>query len=169
MGNGLVIVYANQTLGVRLELAGVYLLVNSLLTPVVSIAAGRLSIRVGNRPPVAIGLVAQALGWGMLLIAIPLGVESRSAEYYMILVYSLTAIQKGLILSNLLALGLNITPEDERPLYMGALNTWMGIVSFASILSGVIAKTIGFEMLFALTMVFACLGAWQFWTLHEQL
>jgi len=87
----------------------------------------------------------------------------------MIPVYALTAIQKGLIFSNLMALGLNVTPEDERPLYMGALNTWIGVVSIVGALNGAIAKTIGFEALFVLTTVLSILSAWQFMTLHERL
>ncbi|HVO69668.1 MAG TPA: MFS transporter [Aggregatilineaceae bacterium] len=165
--NGLIIVYANQALGVRLELAGLYLLVSSILRPIFSAAAGRLSVRIGNRLPVAAGLLAQALGWGMLLIALPLGVRGRAAEYYMIPVYSLTAIQRGLVFSNLMALGLNVTPSGERPLYMGALNTWIGIVVLAGLFSGVMAEVIGFEALFALTAAMSCAGAWKFLTLRE--
>lgn len=168
MANGLIIVYANQVLGVRLELAGLYLLVSSILRPIFSIAAGRVSVNMGNKLPVAGGLVAQALGWLLLVLAIPLGVEGRTAEYYLIPVYSLTAIQKGLIFSNLMALGLNVTPENERPLYMGTLNTWLGIVIVAGAASGAIAELIGFEALFVLTMVLSCLSAWQFAILDER-
>jgi len=165
--NSLIIVYANQALGVRLELAGLYLLVSSILRPSFSVAAGRLSVRIGNRIPVAAGLLAQALGWTMLLIALPLGIRDRAAEYYMIPVYSLTAIQRGLVFSNLMALGLNVSPSNERPLYMGALNTWVGIVGLAGMLSGVMAELIGFEALFALTAAISCIGAWQFLALRE--
>lgn len=167
MANGLVIVYANQVLGVRLELAGTYLLVSSILRPIFSIGAGRLSVRVGNRLPVAVGLIAQGLGWALLLIAPLVGVHGSAAEYYLVPVYSLIAIQKGLIFSNLMALGLNVTPETERALYMGTLNTWIGVVSIVGALSGVIAKTIGFEALFGITMVLSCLSAWQFMRLRE--
>jgi len=168
MANGLIIVYASQRLGVRLELAGLYLLVSSILRPVFSIAAGRVSVRIGNRLPVSFGMLAQAAGWILLLLALPLGVQGRAAEYYMIPVYTLTAIQKGLIFSNLMALALNVTPENERPLYMGALNTWIGMVSIFGALNGVIAKTIGFEALFALTTLLSVLSAWQFMSLQER-
>jgi Na+/melibiose symporter-like transporter len=168
MANGLIIVYAHQLLDVRLEQAGFYLLISSILRPIFSVAAGRISVRVGNRLPVAFGLLAQALGWAMLLIAVPLGLEGRAAEYYLIPVYSLTAIQKGLVFSNLMALGLNVTPEGERPLYMGALNTWLGIVTLTGVLSGVIAKTIGFDALFFMSFILSCLGAWQFMLLEER-
>ena len=169
MANGLIIVYASQRLGVRLELAGVYLLVSSIFRPVFSVAAGRVSVRVGNRLPVAFGMLTQALGWALLLLALPLGVRGRAAEYYMIPVYALTAIQKGLIFSNLMALGLNVTPEDERPLYLGGLNTWIGVVSIFGSLNGVIAGLIGFEALFALTTVLSVASAWQFIALKERL
>ncbi|NLE52349.1 MAG: MFS transporter [Chloroflexi bacterium] len=169
MANGLIIVYASQRLGVRLELAGMYLLVSSVLRPVFSIAAGRVSVRIGNRLPVAFGMLAQALGWLLLLLALPLGVRDRAAEYYMIPVYALTAIQKGLIFSNLMALALNVTPNDERPVYIGGLNTWIGVVSIFGGLNGVIAGVIGFEALFALTTVLSVLSAWKFITLKEHL
>ena len=167
MANGLVIVYANQVLGVRLELAGTYLLVSSILRPIFSIGAGRLSVRVGNRLPVAGGIIAQGLGWALLLIAPLLGVHGSAAEYYLVPVYSLIAIQKGLVFSNLMALGLNVTPETERALYLGTLNTWIGVVGIVGALSGVIAKTIGFEALFAISMLLSCLSAWQFMRLRE--
>jgi len=167
MANGLVIVYANQVLGVRLELAGTYLLVSSILRPIFSIGAGRLSVRVGNRLPVAGGIIAQGLGWALLLIAPLLGVYGSAAEYYLVPVYSLIAIQKGLVFSNLMALGLNVTPETERALYLGTLSTWIGVVGIVGALSGLIAKTIGFEALFAISMLLSCLSAWQFMRLRE--
>jgi MFS family permease len=169
VANGLIIVYANQALGVRLELIGVYLLISSVLRPLFSIYAGRVSLRIGNRIPVAVGVLAQAVGWGLLLIAPLIGVEGRAAEYYLVPIYTLTAIQKGLVFSNLMALGLNVTPDDERPLYMGALNTWIGVVTLTGALSGVVVEVIGFEALFMLMAVLSVLSVWQFFTLHESL
>ncbi|MBN2304162.1 MAG: MFS transporter [Anaerolineae bacterium] len=167
MAGGLVLIYGNQVLGVRLEMAGVYLLVGSILSPVFSVWAGRLSLRIGNRLPVAAGVLVQAISWALLLIASPLGIRDRAAEYYLILVYSITAIQKGLVFSNLMALGLNVTPEDEHALYIGALNTWIGIVALCTTLSGVIVEVISFQALFTLTTVLGVLGAWQFWAVQE--
>jgi dipeptide/tripeptide permease len=85
----------------------------------------------------------------------------------MIPVYSLTAVQRGLAFSNLMALGPNVTPSGERRLYMGALNTWIGIAVLAWLFSGVMAEVIGFEALFALTAAMSCAGAWKFLTLRE--
>jgi MFS family permease len=167
VANGLIIVYANQVLGVRLELAGMYLLISSAIRPVFSFYAGRVSVRIGNRIPVAAGVVAQDIGWGLLLIAPLLGVHGHTAEYYLVPIYTLTAIQKGLVFSNLMALGLNVTPEDERPLYMGALNTWLGVVVLCGVLSGAVAETIGFEALFFMMAVLSGLSAWQFMALRE--
>lgn len=168
MANSLIIVYANQALGVRLELAGLYLLVASVLRPIFSAAAGRVSVRVGNRLPVSFGILAQAIGWGLLVLAQPLGVEGRAAEYYLLPIYSLTAIQKGLVFSNLMALGLNVTPSGEHALYMGALNTWLGIITFIGVLNGAIAEAIGFRALFALMLLLSILSTWQFMSLREQ-
>lgn len=169
VANGLIIVYANQVLGVRLELAGVYLLISSAMRPLFSFYAGRVSVRIGNRLPVAVGVLAQGIGWGMLVTAPLFGVKGHAAEYYMVPIYVLTAIQKGLVFSNLMALGLNVTPEDQRPLYMGALNTWLGVVILAGILSGAVAELIGFGALFLLMAVLSGLSAWQFMALNEYL
>ncbi len=169
VANALILVYASLRLGVRLELAGAYLLISSVLRPVFSIGAGWFSVRLGNRIPVAIGLLAQALGWALLILAPVFGVSGRAAEYYLIPIYSLTAIQKGLIFSNLMALGLNVTPNDQRAVYMGALNTWLGLIIFSGILSGVIVKTIGYQALFGLSLIMSCWSAWHFWKLRENL
>jgi MFS family permease len=167
--NGLIIVFASQILDVRLELAGLYLLISSLLRPIFSVAAGRVSVRVGNRLPVSAGLIAQSLGWALLVMALPLNIHGHAAEIYLVPIYGLTAIQKGLVFSNLMALGLNVTPENERPLYMGALNTWLGIVIISGGMSGVIADTIGYSTLFTLSAILSTLGAWEFWRLRERL
>ena len=169
MAGGLVIVYAHQRLGVRLELAGLYLLVGAILKPAISVAAGRVSLRFGNRAPVVAGQVAQALAWALLLMAKPAGISGRAAEYYMFLVYGLVALQQSLLASNLLALGLNVAPDAERALYMGALNTWVGLLLLVSMSSGLIAETIGYEALFLLTALLAAVSARQFATLRERL
>ncbi len=167
MASGLVVVYANQKLGVRLEMAGAYLFASSLLSPVFSVVAGRMSVYTGNRLPVAGGMVILALGWGMLLLAAPLGMHGRSAELFMFIVYALIALYKGLLFSNMMALGLNITPEDDHALYMGAVNTWIGMLLLVTTLSGAIARLIGYDALFVATMVCALVSAWSFVTLNE--
>ncbi|RPJ02731.1 MAG: MFS transporter [Chloroflexi bacterium] len=167
MASGLVIVYANQQLGVRLEMAGIYLFASSLLSPVFSMLAGRMSVRTGNRLPVAGGMLMMGLGWAMLLLAKPLGVREGSAETFMFVVYALLALHKGLLFSNMMALGLNITPEGDHALYMGAVNTWIGVLLLVTTLSGAIARLIGYEALFALTLACAAISAWAFVTLVE--
>ncbi len=168
MASGLVIVYANQELGVRLEMAGVYLFASSLLSPAFSMMAGRMSVRIGNRLPVAAGMMMMGLGWLMLLLAKPLGVHGRSAETFMFVVYALLALHKGLLFSNMMALGLNITPENDHSLYMGAVNTWIGVLLLVTMTSGAIARLIGYQALFALTLVCAVISAWAFATLLER-
>jgi hypothetical protein len=169
MANGLVLIYANQKTGVRLELAGVYLLVGTILKPVVSFAAGRISARNGSQVPVVMGQTAQTLAWGLVLITMLIPIQDRSAEYYFFIVFGLIAIQQGLVFPNLLPLGLNVMPNAERALYMGTLNTLVGVLTLTSALSGAIVKTTGYEVLFVLTAVLAILSGWQFGLLREHL
>jgi hypothetical protein len=83
----------------------------------------------------------------------------------MFVVYALLALYKGLLFSNMMALGLNITPEEDHALYMGAVNTWVGVLLLVTTLSGAIARLIGYEALFALTLACALISAWAFITL----
>lgn len=169
MANGLVLIYANENFGVRLEMAGIYLLVGTVLKPVISLVAGRISLRYGSQVPVVIGQGAQTLAWGAVLLTMIISFEGRQAEYYFFAVFALIAIQEGLVFSNLLPLGLNVTPSTERALYMGTLNTLVGVLALISAFSGAIVETTGFEMLFVLTAILAILSGWQFSLLHEPL
>jgi MFS family permease len=149
-------------------MAGAYLFASSLLSPIFSMLAGRMSVRTGNRLPVAAGMLMMGLGWGMLLLASPLGMRDESAEKFMFVVYALLALHKGLLFSNMMALGLNITPEGHHALYMGSVNTWIGLLLLVTMLSGAIARLIGYEALFALTLACAVISAWAFATLAEE-
>ena len=169
MANGLIIVYGNHVLGVRLELAGVYLVAGTVMRPIMALVGGRLSMRFGSRLPVSAGLVVQAFTWGLLLVAHPLGIQDRAAEYFLFVIYSLYAAQAGLVASSLMALGLNVVPTQERALYLGAVNTFVGLVTLVSAFSGAVVELTGFDVLFAITMLFACLAGWEFWLLNEKL
>ena len=51
-----------------------------------------------------------------------------------------------------------IAPPGERATYVGFLNTVLGLTICVPILGGVLVDTIGFEMLFLLSLAFAALA-----------
>ncbi|MBN1564101.1 MAG: hypothetical protein JXA10_09680 [Anaerolineae bacterium] len=169
MANGLVLIYANEKLGVRLEMAGIYLMVSTVIKPVFSFAAGQISMRYGSQVPVVIGQAVQTFAWLLVLLTMFITIEGRHAEYYFFGVFGLIAIQQGLVFPNLLPLGLNVMPGTERALYMGTLNTWVGVITLVSAFSGVIVETTGFEVLFVLTALLAIFSGQQFSLLREKL
>jgi MFS family permease len=53
---------------------------------------------------------------------------------------------------------LSIAPPMERPTYIGFLNTLLGIVIFVPVIGGAVVDTLGFGVLFALSLVMTMLG-----------
>jgi hypothetical protein len=51
---------------------------------------------------------------------------------------------------------------------MGAVNTWIGMLMLVSMMSGVFARLIGYQALFALTLACAAISAWAFVSLVEE-
>ena len=68
----------------------------------------------------------------------------------------------------LVALNINVAPEDIRPLYLGFSNTMMGIaLLLTSTLSGVLVESVGFELFFVLALALSGFGVWRVRTLYD--
>jgi hypothetical protein len=80
-------------------------------------------------------------------------IQGRHAEYYFFAVFALIAIQEGLVFSNLLPLGLNVMPSAERALYMGTLNTVVGVLALISAFSGADCRNYRFRSVVLLTAI----------------
>jgi MFS family permease len=66
---------------------------------------------------------------------------------------SMGSYRAGTIIGNVNYL-LEITPAEERPLYIGFTNTVLGVAMFASAVGGLIVDLAGFAVLFWLALVF---------------
>jgi hypothetical protein len=133
-----------------------------------TMGAGWASVRFGNRQLIRIGAGLGVLTLGMVLLAGPLQLEPGAASVYFGLVFGLAALRDSTQSVALVALNINVAPEDIRPLYLGFSNTIMGIaLLLTSTLSGVLVETIDFELFFVLALALSGFGVWRVRTLYD--
>jgi predicted MFS family arabinose efflux permease len=62
---------------------------------------------------------------------------------------------------------LDLAPARERPLYIGLMNTLLGVATFLPAVGGLILDLTSFAFVFALTLLFSVCGLWLAWGLEE--
>jgi hypothetical protein len=149
-------VYVQQRLGGNPAMVGVYLAILTVAGLMSNAILGRISRRVRYSKIMQLATLAGIVMSGLVLllaiIAEPLNVSASMASVWLIPVFLLAGIRNaaaGVAGNSLL---LNIAPEDDRSLYLGFGNTWIGVVLLATGASGVIVKLLGFEALFIFTI-----------------
>ncbi len=145
--------YAKERLGAPGEMAGVYSAALTLALVVSTLLWGRLSDRRGNR------VVLQVVSVGQLLLPLlPLLLGRHLSYLSFTAVFALVGIvQSGSDIS-LLGMGLELAPPAQRSLYLGMLNTTLGVVSFVLILGGWIATRWGLESVFLVSAALALIA-----------
>lgn len=144
--------FAKERLGAPVAMAGTYVGVFTLALVGSTLLWGRVSDRLGNRTVV---------WWcGLLAIAAPvitllLGSHLSYTAFAVVFGF-LGIVQTGTDIG-FLSLGLDLAPAGERSLYLGLLNSVLGIVSFSLLVGGWIVSRWGLEAVFGLGAVFAVL------------
>jgi len=152
------IVYAKRALSVPVSMVGVYLMGTTLASFASNLLWGRISDRQGNK---LLLILSGALGLLMPLTALSVGPLAdlwpglgEFAPGLFALVFVLSGGYKsGTMIGNLNFL-LEITPPDDRPIYIGFTNTILGIALLASSVGGLIVDMAGFTVLFSLALAF---------------
>lgn len=152
------IVYAKRALSVPVSMVGVYLMGTTLASFASNLLWGRISDRQGNK---LLLILSSALGLLMPLTALSVGPLAdlwpglgEFAPGLFALVFVLSGGYKsGTMIGNLNFL-LEITPPDDRPIYIGFTNTILGIALLASSVGGLIVDMAGFTVLFSLALAF---------------
>ena len=144
--------FAKQRLGAPLSMAGTYVGAFTLALVGSTLLWGRVSARYGNRVVV----------WCCSLLAIPaplltLALGSRLSYTAFTAVFALLGVVQTGTDIGFLSLGLDLAPAAERSLYLGLLNTVLGVVSFSLLVSGWIVSRWGLETVFGVGAVFALL------------
>jgi len=146
-------VYATKVLGATSGLLGFYLSVRIASQLAFNLPWGRLTDLFGER----LILIVYSLG-NATTILLALGMvfwpKSPLSPYLMALVFFLNGafLPAGVIISA--SYPIKLSPERERPLYIGLYNTIMGVAILLAGLGGIVVDLGGFAFLFGLSFLF---------------
>jgi hypothetical protein len=157
-------VYVQQQLGGSPAMVGIYLGILTIAGLLSNALLGKISRRVRYSRIMHLATLAGIGMSGLVLllavIARTLEISSGAASLWLLPVFVLAGIRNaaaGVAGNSLL---LNIAPDEDRSLYIGFGNSWMGIVLLSTGFSGVIVTVMGFEALFLFTIVAHLLAIW---------
>lgn len=152
------IVYAKRTFDLRAGMVGVYLVAYTMMGLLSNLLWGHIGDRYGNRLVVCLLSVVGLLTPLMALIILPLiHLVSGSitlASYSFVVVFGLSGVFfSGNFIGSINFL-LDVAPPSQRTLYVGFMNTALGIVTFCSAAGGLFVDWLGLRALFYLAMAF---------------
>ncbi|OGC75928.1 MAG: hypothetical protein A2145_06625 [candidate division Zixibacteria bacterium RBG_16_40_9] len=143
------ILYAQKTLNIEPEAAGIFLSFEMLGYLISNILWAYLSNRINNRLVLLLSAVCSVLP---PLIALANLVFTLPLVIYALVFFFLGATNSGLFVGFFNYL-LEIAPEEKRPLYVGFIHTVIFPTYFLSTLGGVIIQLTSFNFLFVLTLL----------------
>lgn len=151
------VVYAKNHLGAPPATVGLYLgaiAVSSLLS---NFLWSPLADRAGNRTLMVLTVSSVALvpasALALSLFAGMFRTEVLFTTFALVFILSGFALGAARIINNNMLL--TIAPRAELPTYVGFLNTVLGVVIFVPVLGGLLADLVGYQALFALSMLLA--------------
>jgi hypothetical protein len=154
------ILYARERLGIPGGMVGLYL---SGMT-VVSVGSNLIWSRISDRQSNKLLLqIVSILGFTVPLSALFIPhlsglLSPKNLGYLFSVVFLLLgSYSAGVEIGNINFL-LEISPAAERPIYLGFINTILGMALVASAVGGVIVEVAGFDVLFSLTLAFYALA-----------
>ena len=150
-------IYVQRELGGSKSFVAVYLAVVTITSLFGNLVLGKLSKSIGYRKILRICIIAGVIAAaGTLILTFvekPLQIDPLTASYALIPVFIFVAIRKTALGIGSDSLLLEIAPPEERSLYIGFTNTFMGIILLSMGLSGVILEGFGFQALVVLTIL----------------
>jgi MFS family permease len=153
-------VYANTVLGAPTAIVGLYLGASSGASLISNFFWGPLSDRAGNRSLMTITVLSVGLvPLSALLIPLLQGLvpqEQVHTAFAVVFVLAGLAVGSGRIVNNNMML--TIAPPAERAIYVGFINTVLGLVTLVPPLGGLLVDAVGFVWLFAVSLVLALAG-----------
>jgi MFS family permease len=143
------VLFAQERLGAPVAMAGTYVGAYTLALVGSTLLWGWVSEHRGNR----------AVVWWCGLLAVPMCLlpllSLRLSYTGFTLVFALLGMVQAGTDIGFLSLGLDLAPAAQRPLYLGLLNTVLGVVSFSLIAGGWIVSRWGLETVFGVGLGFA--------------
>lgn len=143
------ILYAQKTLNIKPEAAGIFLSFEMLGYLISNILWAYLSNRINNRLVLLLSAVCSVLP---PVIALINSLFPLPLVLYALAFFFLGATNSGVFIGFFNYL-LEIAPEEKRPLYVGFIHTVIFPTFLLSTLGGVIIQATSFNFLFALTLI----------------
>lgn len=164
--------FVQQQLGGPKEMVAVYLGVTTFFNLLSNILFGRISFRHGNRRVMFLAAVAgiamSGLVLALALLAGPLGLSPLAASYWLVPVFALAGVRGTAIGVSGNSLLLELAPVEDRSLYVGFTQSFMGIILLATSLSGVIVALLGFTTVVLVTLLAHALALVMAWRISRQ-
>jgi MFS family permease len=144
------IIYARERLGLPEESVGVFLSIQMVGMIISNLLWGRLSDRVGNKIVLNLTAAVSAASPGIALLttmAAPFRGMFGFGTVFFFLGFTMSGLRLGH--SNYM---LDLSPESERPTYLGFMNTFLAPVMLLSAFGGFLVERTSFEVLFAVAL-----------------
>ncbi len=167
MGTPFFAVYAMRELGVSPSSVGTFLAANVAASLVAYVVWGQVSARTGNRIVMRWGTTLGIVALGMVLLARPLS-SMISPFVFFTLLFVLVGVRDASINVASGPLLLDVAPAAWRPLYVGFSNTVVGVAVLLTTASGLIVATVGYQVLFVISLVSFVIATWQVSQYREQ-
>jgi len=150
------ILYAQKTLNIKPEAAGIFLSFEMLGYLISNILWAYLSNRINNRTVLLLSAVCSVLP---PVIALTNSLFPLPLVLYALAFFFLGATNSGVFIGFFNYL-LEIAPEEKRPLYVGFIHTIIFPTYFLSTLGGMIIQLTDFRILFTLTLFLALVSVY---------
>jgi MFS family permease len=148
-------VYVTRQMGVAKEMIGIYLAAVTVANLAANLVFGRMSLLYGNRRVMVIaawtGLAMTSLVILLVLLNPVFHFPPGVAAVWLIPVFILSGFRTTGIGVSGNSLLLDLSPTEERSLYIGFTNTLLGVVLVLTALSGAIYALFGFTTLLVIT------------------
>ena len=153
-------VYARSGLGAPVEAVGLYLGASAAASLLSNFIWGPLTNRAGNRMLMTLGVLSVAsVPLAALVVPAFSGMLSKGELHTLFaVVFLLGGLATGssrIVNNNMM---LSIAPPASRATYLGFLNTVLGLVTFISVLGGLVVDALGFTVLFTISLALAALA-----------
>ncbi|AFZ69068.1 MFS transporter [Deinococcus peraridilitoris] len=147
-------VFALRELGMPTSMLGVFLMVLAGTAPLSNIVWTRLAQGHGSRR-----IIRASAACALLAPLLALTLSSWWPGAYLLVFVATSVAAQGFNLGHTNHL-LNLAPPHARGRYIGTLNTIVGVALFAPVLGGLLADTLGYRAVFAVSITLYALAWW---------
>jgi MFS family permease len=164
-------IFVQQKLGGPKEMVALYLGITTLFNLLSNILFGRISFRHGNRRVMFFasitGIAMSVIVLALALLAEPLHLSPLAASYALVPVFALVGIRGTAIGVSGNSLLLEIAPPEDRSLYVGFTQSFLGIILLSTSLSGVLVALLGFQTVVGVTLLAHGLAFYAAWKIEK--